>query len=154
MDMMRIKIHQTGSVLLEALVAILIFSIGILALVGMEATAISTVSDAQYRSTAGFLANQIVGTIRATRFANAAVLAQSNVMVSGPDPTFACNHCDAGNGNAITQGWVANELLALPNSTLDITIAGSIVSVELNWTPPNAAAGALPHKHVVATVIN
>ena len=42
--------------LLEALIAILIFSMGILALMGMQATAINTVSESKYRSNAGFLA--------------------------------------------------------------------------------------------------
>jgi len=46
------KIQQTGSVVLEALIAILIFSIGILALIGMQATAINSVADAKYRNTA------------------------------------------------------------------------------------------------------
>ena len=58
---MRIKLRkeQRGSILLEALIAILIFSMGILALMGMQATAINTVAESKYRSNAGFLANRI-----------------------------------------------------------------------------------------------
>ena len=41
--------RQRGMFLLEALVGILIFSIGILALVAMQATAITAQADAQYR---------------------------------------------------------------------------------------------------------
>lgn len=54
---------QKGSVLLEALVAILIFSFGILALVALQAVAIKNSIDAKYRSDASYLANQIIGQI-------------------------------------------------------------------------------------------
>ena len=47
--------------LIEALIGILIFSIGILALIGMQGVAIKNTTDARYRSEAAFLANGIVG---------------------------------------------------------------------------------------------
>jgi type IV pilus assembly protein PilV len=47
--------------LIEALIGILIFSIGILALIGMQGAAIRNTTDARYRSEASFLANQIIG---------------------------------------------------------------------------------------------
>ena len=50
---------QSGVMLLEALIAILIFSLGILALIGLQATAISQSTDARYRSEAALLANDI-----------------------------------------------------------------------------------------------
>ena len=43
---------ERGVMLIEALVAILIFSIGILAVVGMQAIAIKDVTSAKYRSEA------------------------------------------------------------------------------------------------------
>lgn len=52
--------RQAGVMLLEALLAILIFSIGILAIVGMQAAAIQDLGEAKYRSDAAFLANQVV----------------------------------------------------------------------------------------------
>lgn len=52
---------QAGVMLIEALIGILIFSIGILALLGMQGTAIKNTTDARYRSEASFLATQIVG---------------------------------------------------------------------------------------------
>lgn len=57
------KGKQQGVMLLEALIGILIFSIGILAMVGMQAVAIRSVSDAQFRSEAAFLANDIMSEI-------------------------------------------------------------------------------------------
>jgi type IV pilus assembly protein PilV len=53
--------RQRGGFLLEALVGILIFSFGILGLVGLQANAIRHVNDAQYRGEAVYLASTIVG---------------------------------------------------------------------------------------------
>lgn len=52
---------QNGFVLLEGLIAILIFSMAILGVVGMQATAITKASESQYRADAAFLANQLIG---------------------------------------------------------------------------------------------
>ncbi len=150
------KRHQQGSVLLEALIAILIFSIGILALVGMQASAINNVADAKYRSTAGFLANQIMGTIWVF---TSTVQAASSV-VTNPNINFACNPCTGVNGNAYTQVWWASGVnVALPAATASIVITNypainpvsSMVTVTVGWQPPRATA---PHRHVVSTVIN
>src|ERR1039458_7256925 len=108
MNMKRAKTQETGSVILEAMIAILIFSMGILALVGMQATAINSVADAKYRSTAGFLAEQIIGTVWATR-QNSTISSASNVIAANPDPTFACNPCGAANGNRSEERRVGQE---------------------------------------------
>jgi len=49
-----------GVMLLEALIAILIFSIGILAVVGMQTTTIKNVTDSKHRTEAAFLANKLL----------------------------------------------------------------------------------------------
>ena len=51
---------QAGVMLLEVLIAILIFSIGVLAVVGMQAAAINNVNDSKYRSEAAFLTNRLL----------------------------------------------------------------------------------------------
>ena len=53
--------RQSGSMLLEGLIALLIFSMGILAIVGMQASAVKASSDAKYRSEACLLANELIG---------------------------------------------------------------------------------------------
>ena len=53
--------QQQGVVILEAMIAILIFSMGILAVVGMQAAMIKNTSDAKYRSEASFIAQQTIG---------------------------------------------------------------------------------------------
>lgn len=53
--------QQRGSALLEALIAILIFSMGIIALMGLQAASIKNSIDAKYRADAAYLTNQIIG---------------------------------------------------------------------------------------------
>ena len=52
--------RQRGAVMLEALIAILIFSFGILGIVALQAQSIRHVNDAQYRGEAIFLANALI----------------------------------------------------------------------------------------------
>lgn len=52
---------QQGVVLLEALIAILLFSMGVLAIVGLQATMVKNVADSKYRAEAGYIAQQRIG---------------------------------------------------------------------------------------------
>ena len=54
---------QNGVVLLESLIAILIFSFGILGIVGLQAAMIKNTSDSRYRIEAGFITQQVIGTL-------------------------------------------------------------------------------------------
>ncbi len=62
--------------LLEALIGILIFSLGVLALIAMQAVSVSNVSNARYRTEAAFLANEIISAAWIDRGVNAANVAQ------------------------------------------------------------------------------
>ncbi|TFH11510.1 MAG: pilus assembly protein PilV [Nitrosomonadales bacterium] len=142
----QLRKKQKGSMLLEALIAILIFSMGILALMGMQATAINTVSESKYRSDAGFLANRIIGQIWADR-ANLA--------------SFACNPCTTtGTGNVDTRAWateIQSGALQLPgvtdaaNQPIITLGASNQVQVQLFWQAPNATA---QRNHLVIAYIN
>ncbi len=55
-----IPASQKGVVLLEGLIAILIFSLGILGIVGLQAAMVKGTADSQYRIEAGYLAQQRV----------------------------------------------------------------------------------------------
>ncbi|MBI5005672.1 MAG: prepilin-type cleavage/methylation domain-containing protein [Nitrosomonadales bacterium] len=52
---------QRGVVLIEALIAILIFSIGILGIVGMQANMLKNTSDSKFRADAAYIAQQRIG---------------------------------------------------------------------------------------------
>ncbi|WP_371323642.1 hypothetical protein VX159_14770 [Dechloromonas sp. ZY10] len=53
--------RQQGVAILEALIAVLLFSFGILALVGLQASSMRLASDAKLRVDASYLANQKIG---------------------------------------------------------------------------------------------
>jgi type IV pilus assembly protein PilV len=52
---------QRGVVLIEAMVAILLFSIGVLAVAGLQASMIRNTGDAKYRADASYIAQQKIG---------------------------------------------------------------------------------------------
>ncbi len=56
--------QQQGSMLIEGMVAILIFSVGILALMGLQAASIANSVESKYRADASYLANQLVAQMR------------------------------------------------------------------------------------------
>jgi type IV pilus assembly protein PilV len=86
--------QQSGVALLEALISILIFSLGILALVGLQSMMIRTSIDAKYRADAATLANQIVGAMWAADRTNATSF-KNNFELNAGDPA-----CDAGTNSA------------------------------------------------------
>jgi len=63
---------QQGVVLIEALISVLIFSMGILALVGLQAAMIKNTTENKYRSDASFIAQEQLGQIWAGDHANLA----------------------------------------------------------------------------------
>ena len=52
---------QQGVVLLEAMIAILIFSVGVLAIVGLQGAMLRNTSDSKYRADASYIAQQRIG---------------------------------------------------------------------------------------------
>lgn len=116
---------QRGVTLLEVMIGILLFSIGILGLIALQARAIGSVSDANYRSQASLLANEIIGQIWVDR-ANLAGYA----MPGGTAP--ALNTWVAKVNNELP-GAVANP----PQITVD-PLTG-MLTVVVNWQPPGSA---------------
>jgi type IV pilus assembly protein PilV len=132
-------IRQKGATLLEALIGILIFSVGILALVGMQALAIKHMSDAKYRSDASFFANEIIGQMWVNR---------SNLA------TYA--YAGAGAPPAAINSWVTSIQNTLPGVTAAanlpiITVAGTTVTVTVRWQLPG---GSDVHRHITMAYIN
>ncbi|MEP7208794.1 MAG: pilus assembly protein PilV [Casimicrobiaceae bacterium] len=68
---------QGGSFILEALIGILIFSFGVLGLVGLQAQSMRHVADAQYRGEAVYLANALVARMWSDNPANLAAKYQA-----------------------------------------------------------------------------
>ncbi len=124
--------------LIEALLGILIFSIGILALLGMQTVAMRATTDAKYRSEAGYLANEIVGVI----WGDPANLASYATASCASTP-----RCDA---------WLDRVQARLPNATGAnaplITVSNRQVTVVVRWQPPGSDSTV--SNHTVVAQIN
>ncbi len=100
---------QKGVVLLEALIAVLIFSMGILAIAGLQAAMVKNTSDAKYRSDAAFIAQQRLG-----------------VMWADPDNL----------ANYVETDTDISALLPDGKRTVTLPAAGGEVSVVVTWQLP------------------
>lgn len=126
---------QSGVMLLEALIGILIFSLGVLALVGMQALAIKVATESRERAEASNLASQLIGEM----WINRANLANYEYTAgSGSIPT-------------VLTGWVSQVQAALPNANVYLpsvsigtpTVAGvngNEVIVTVRWQAPGTTA--------------
>lgn len=150
---------QSGVMLLEALIAILIFSMGILALVGMQAIAVSSATDSKSRADASYLANQIIGQMWLENRPNAATL-QANLVAYAHYPDnggSACTPSGAASAHANVTSWLTKVTAALPGAVaakqqiIVDTAANNLVTVRLCWQGPQDTA---PRNFVVITNIN
>jgi type IV pilus assembly protein PilV len=144
-----------GSVLLEAFMAILLFSIGILGMMGLQAAATKNSSEAKYRAEAAYLANQIIGRMWADSRDNLARY------VHNPSVTGPCEFSGGASqyapvtawiGNSEAHGTVAGTLPGAVASRQQITVApDNRVSVTLCWLAPGETT---PRRFVAVAQIN
>ena len=153
---------EQGVMLIEALIAILIFSIGILAAVGMQGVAIKNVSESRSRSEAAFFGQQLLAQMWIDQNINAAGANTSNVTIAN------YNYAGSGTPPARLTAWVARINAALPGSTTHmpkVTISnpaptplsnpnpaesGADVKIEIFWQSPEEAALSLPpHNYTI-----
>ena len=73
--------QQGGVVLLEALISILIFSMAVMAIVGLQASMVKNTTDAKFRSDASYIAQQRIGAMWADQ-ANAATYIETDTDIS------------------------------------------------------------------------
>jgi type IV pilus assembly protein PilV len=127
---------QKGVMLIEALIGLLIFMLGILALIGMQGIAMQYTIDAKYRSEASFLANQIIGTMWVDR-ANLGAYDTS------------------GSGTTARTAWISSVQETLPGATganaPSIAVVGRQTTVTVSWQRPGDTA---PSRHQAVAVIN
>ncbi|OFZ88431.1 MAG: type IV pilus modification protein PilV [Betaproteobacteria bacterium RBG_16_64_18] len=157
---------QRGVFLIEALLGILIFSLGILSLVAMQTAAVSAQSDARYRIEAANLADQIAGTIWLNLDRTSAASIQTSLATFQLNTSGAISGCAFTGGNpaasADVTAWVNTVTAAgtgLPGTTgsmLQITFnaaggAYNQVSVTLCWKTP---VDTTPHRHTLVSFIN
>ena len=135
-DRRRAARHR-GFALIEVLVAVLLFAIGILGLVGLQASMTQAQTDAKVRADAANLVDELAALIWADK------------------PNIAQYTVGACSTNLRCNGWLTKLGATLPGGTLtdlafDNTIADPLdvnygrVTVTVSWTLPNSST---PHRY-------
>jgi type IV pilus assembly protein PilV len=104
---------QQGIVLVEAMVAVLLFSVGVLAVVGLQASMVNNTTDAKFRADAAYIAQQNIGTMWGD---------QANISSRLGTTSIASN--------------------VLPAGKLNIAQSGSQITVTVGWTAPDESAAS------------
>lgn len=142
---------QRGVMLLEALLSILVFSVGVLAIIGLQAASVKQSSDAKYRSDASLLANELVG----------------EMWVS--DRTPATLQTNFATGGASYNEWLKHVTGAAPYSAIEglpgaadnppvvvvdtsSTTTPPLVTITINWRAPYEPLTALHSYTVIAQI--
>ena len=138
--------EQRGVVLLEALIGILIFSLGILALVAMQSLSISNVSNARYRMEAAFLANEILSSAWVDRGVNGANL--PNYQYPGGNAAALVTWVDKVNALMPQAGAYPPSVQVAP---IPGVASGRQLTVTVRWRAPDALA---PSNHMAVGYIS
>ena len=154
-----IRRTQSGAVLLESLIAVLVFSLGILAIVGMQAFAINVSSDAKYRSDAAILANELIGrmwindrtqaTLQAA-FSSPAGAAYTAWAWAGASGTGTQSSPAAGTVVETLPGAGINPPTVTVTPVATTTPPSSLVTITVFWQLPSDATA---HSHRVVAQI-
>lgn len=125
--------QHKGVALIEALMAILIFSVGVLGLVGLQASMTRAQTAAKFRSDAANLASEAIGLMWVDK---------------GNLARYASATCD---GHRPCLDWKNKVASALPGGTTLVTtnVSDGAVSVTLTWTVPNEGS----HSYATSTAI-
>ncbi|MBE2258907.1 MAG: hypothetical protein H6942_14460 [Candidatus Accumulibacter sp.] len=145
--------EQAGVMLLEALIAILVFSLGILSLVALQATSIKLVGDAKYRTDATLLANRLIGQMWVSG-GDLATL-QTNFQTGGGAYNAWLAEVQGAEGLPGVVAAATGVTSTLPTVTVDTTAgatAGQVV-ITLFWRTPEMPANEAGHRHVVVSQV-
>jgi type IV pilus assembly protein PilV len=142
---------QRGFTLIESLIAIVVFVVGILGLVGMQTVASRVTTDARFRAEAAAAADELLARMQASNRTTMAA--------------------DFGTGGARFNDWLAGRLLAtgtgLPGAGASVTFGAvggdaNTVRIVITWVPPRegqrdatgaTAAVTATRQHVTVSAI-
>ncbi|MDE2607449.1 MAG: type IV pilus modification protein PilV [Burkholderiales bacterium] len=141
--------RQGGMMLIEALIAILIFSIGILGIVGLQATAVQQSSDATYRAQAAQLAQQLLGQMWT-----------GNRTATNLQAQYNCTSAPCSSPGAGYLAWYNQVSAALPgiatNTALQPQVSvdnAGVVTISLFWQQPSDVQAGTTHRYDVQAQI-
>lgn len=124
--------HVRGMSLVEVLVAVVVFAVGVLGLVNSHALAFNTFADSKYRIDAALLADRLIGELWVDR-ANVASYAHT-----GGTTSFGR-----------LSPWLAELRQTLPGADATVAVVGTVVTVTVSWQTPSNER----HRHVAVTTL-
>lgn len=165
---------QYGSFLLDALIGVVIFALGVLGMIAMQANAIAVQSDAQYRIEASNLVNQILGQINlnVARDPLTGNVDQTDLLTFSHQPVGGTGQCRSGGAdccnfsgpvstNALVTAWAtalnttpATRLPGASASSQQIAIStadSNRVSIVICWQGPKDVN---PRFHRIIAYVN
>jgi type IV pilus assembly protein PilV len=144
----RYRRPSRGFTLIEVMVALLVFAVGVLGLVRLQGGAVRFSSDAQQRADATFLADQLLSRM---------LISDPTTMASfahHPTGTTKCAPTGDTSANAVVTAWLSEVSNLLPNASDDlqqivVDTVNRQVTVRLCWQ--NGSDGT--HQLVVSNVV-
>ncbi|HTS23779.1 MAG TPA: hypothetical protein VMN79_18450 [Casimicrobiaceae bacterium] len=144
---------QSGAYLLEALIGILIFALGVLGIVGLQAASLRTTTDSSLRAEAVFAANQLLGQMWTDNVNN--LSPYSSTFAGQPYRDFASDL-------KLAQGaaWVQDPTVLIDNFTAGNaapSLSSHAVTIQIFWRSetgdPVCAGGVKCHSYTTSGVI-
>jgi type IV pilus assembly protein PilV len=129
---MRQPRQQSGIVLIEALIAVLLLSLGILGLIGLQGSMSANVTDAKYRAEASFLANQLLAQMW---------IDQTNLV------SYAINAGSCTQTYTQCSDWLTKVGQQLPGGSATVVLNGTAATITVTWLTPGVG---LPHNYVLS----
>lgn len=120
------KSVQQGVAIIEAMIAILIFSVGVLGIIGMQASMIRNTADSRYRSDAAFIAQQRIGEM----WTNLEPVANLDSYIMQEDIS------------ALLPGGQRNVTKSSTITDYSGTVVGGVFTVTVGWTAPGETPAA------------
>jgi len=138
---------QKGMSLLEGLIAIVIFSIGMLGLMKLQVEYMRESSDAKHRAQAAYLADQLIGKIYSGNSANLSAYAHR---VNGG----GCAPSGTNSSSPVITSWLNDVNSTLPGAAsstqqIKVNVVDNQVDITVCWRQQDGTV----HQHNVTTVI-
>lgn len=135
--------------LLEALLSILIFSVGVLAIIGLQTASIKQSADSKYRSDASLLANELLGEMWVSDRTPATL--QTQFQTGGSSYNNWLNHVTGAAPYSASEG-LPGAADNPPTVLVDLTAATPAVTITINWRAPYEPLTALHSYSIVALI--
>ncbi|MDY6943855.1 MAG: type IV pilus modification protein PilV [Pseudomonadota bacterium] len=126
--------RQRGFTLFEVLIALLILSVGLLGVAGIQLFGVRFQQNAYFRSQASVIAYDMIDRIRANSDAAGDYVMATPQSANSASPGCTGSACTPSQlATADITGW-RNALMQLPGATGQVTQAGNVYTVRVDWT--------------------